>query len=102
MPKVFKKHKGRQMNHGDLLAKRVQLPRAQGWEGSGILEMSKEKVTSPVGLRTPLSKEGTLQAGRALPTAAPSSYSHAQATCGSHSSDGNGTGMEPMRTRGGS
>lgn len=89
------------MDQGDLLAKRVQLPRAQGWGGSGMLETSEEKVPSPVGLRTPLSKEGTLQAGRALPTAVSSSYSHGQATCGSHSSDGNGTGTEPLRTRGG-
>lgn len=75
-------------------------PEPTAGECSGILEMSEEKVASPIGLRTPLSKEGILQAGRAFPTAAPTSYSHIQATCGSHSSDGNGTRTEPVMVTG--
>lgn len=49
MTKVFKKQKERLMEQGDLLAERVQLPRARSWEGSGILEMSEEKVAAPGG-----------------------------------------------------
>lgn len=93
--KCFQEAKERLIEQGDLLAKRIQLPRAHGW---GVLwdpgdEGGEGGISSGA--------EDTSQAGRALPTAASSSYSHVQATCGSCSSDGNGMGTEPMRTRGG-
>lgn len=96
MTNILKEQKEKlmEMNRWTAWNRETSCPTMSGWpepmagECSGILETSEEKVASPIGLRTPLSKEGILEAGRAFPTAASSSHSHIQATCGSHSSDG--------------